>query len=170
MDEKDQPPRIDVQHGDSIKRQLANDTVIQKPLVIDLKLENSYRKRLYEASLDVRQSVFVTISGLAPGPDKNVSIRCFLNLPSANVKTQADDPHYAGSFSFFIDVSEKNREFSQRIELDQVILKLSERGLWNGTNSFKLTLLAAPLNEQNINIDARIPITAISLEIAESSK
>lgn len=170
MAENEQPSRMDVQRGDTVTRQLAGDVAIQEPLVIDLKLEKSYRRRLREAAFDERKSVVVTVSGVAPGRDANVSIRLFLNLPTADLKTPPDDPHYAGSFSFFFDVSEKKPEFSQRMELDHVIRELSERGLWNDTNEFKLTLLPAPLNEREGKADARVPIAAVSLKIVESSK
>lgn len=170
MDENERPSRMDIQRGDSVTRQLSDGVAIQQPLVIDLKLEKLYRRRLREAAFDERKSVVVTVSGVAPRRDANLSIRLFLNLPTADLKTPPDDPHYAGSFSFFLDVSEKNAEFSQSIELDQVIRNLSKKGLWNDTNALVLTLLATPLNEREVSADARAKVASISLGIAESSK
>jgi tyrosinase len=48
-----------------------------------------------------RERVFASVEFAQLPPSSDFSVRVFLNLPNANTSTPIEDPHYAGSFTFF---------------------------------------------------------------------
>lgn len=51
--------------------------------------------------LDRRERLLLNIERVQEPPTKDVFLRAFVNLPTADATTPITDPHYAGSFAFF---------------------------------------------------------------------
>jgi tyrosinase len=49
-----------------------------------------------------QQRLLLTVSGVQQPAHVDFFVRVFLNLPGASAETPISDPHYAGSFSFFL--------------------------------------------------------------------
>jgi tyrosinase len=57
------------------------------------------------AALDVqsRNRLYLTVAGITMPKRSDEFVRVFLNKPDASAQTPLSDPHYAGSFAFFVD-------------------------------------------------------------------
>jgi len=78
-------------------------------------------------------------------------VRVFVNLPSADAKTPTDDPHYAGSLSFFGSPGGEHEQMhstQQLVNVTQVLRRLLERGELREDGAVSIQLVAVPASER----------------------
>jgi tyrosinase len=76
-------------------------------------------------------------------------VRVFVNLPAADAKTPTDDPHYAGSFSFFGSpggTHEQMHATQHLVNVTPVLRRLMERGELREGGAITVQLVAVPAN------------------------
>jgi tyrosinase len=76
-------------------------------------------------------------------------VRVFVNLPSAEAATSTDDPHYAGSFSFFGSpggAHEQMHATQHLVNVTPVLRRLMERGELREGGAISVQLVAVPAN------------------------
>ena len=74
---------------------------VGRPITASIKIEpNKVR-----AALDIqsRNRLYLTVAGITMPKRSDEFVRVFLNKPDASTETPLSDPHYAGSFAFFVD-------------------------------------------------------------------
>lgn len=73
---------------------------IAKPLFKESSVASKDFARIIDSDT-ANERVFASIEFAQLPPRSDFSVRVFLNLPNANSSTSIEDPHYAGSFTFF---------------------------------------------------------------------
>jgi tyrosinase len=73
---------------------------IAKPLFQETSVAPQALARIIDSDT-ARERVFASVEFAQLPPSSDFSVRVFLNLPNANTSTPIEDPHYAGSFTFF---------------------------------------------------------------------
>jgi tyrosinase len=74
---------------------------VRRPITASIKIEPDKVR----AALDVRSRnrLYLTVAGITMPKRSDEFVRVFLNKPDASAGTPLSDPHYAGSFAFFVD-------------------------------------------------------------------
>lgn len=86
------------------------------------------------AALDVqsRNRLYLTVAGITMPKRSDEFVRVFLNKPDASAETSLSDPHYTGSFAFFVDehgmhgATNPNAGFV--VDTTEALRKLSQTG------------------------------------------
>ena len=95
-------------------------------------------------------------------------VRVFVNLPSAEAKTPTDDPHYAGSFSFFGSpggVHEQMHATQHLVNVTPALRRLMERGELREGGAISVQLVAVPANGDFQKPDLVLELRKIELLI-----
>jgi tyrosinase len=84
-------------------------------------------------ALDVQTSdrVILTVSGITMPTHADHFVRVFLNKPDASPETPISDPHYAGSFAFFVDEHAMNDGMTKAgfvVDTTEALRRLNEAG------------------------------------------
>jgi tyrosinase len=74
------------------------------------------------------EKVMAFIDNVEPPPNKNINVRVFLNCDYLTPLTPVDDPHYSGSFTFFV-MEHHDSAQSFAIDLTDTIRNLQGSGL-----------------------------------------
>jgi tyrosinase len=102
-------------------------------------------------------------------PEANDSfVRVFLNLPSADARTPTEDPHYAGSFSFFGSpggVHEQMHATQHLVNVTPALRRLMERGELREGNPISMQLVAVPASGSFRKPDLVLELRRIELLI-----
>lgn len=94
--------------------------------------------------------------------------RVFVNLPTADAQTPTEDPHYAGSLSFFGTpggMHEQMHAPEHLVNVTPVLRRLMERGELREGGAITVQLVAAPANEAFQKPDLVLELQKIELLI-----
>ena len=95
-------------------------------------------------------------------------VRVFVNLPSAEAATSTEDPHYAGSFSFFGSpggAHEQMHATQHLVNVTPVLRRLMERGELREGGAISVQLVAVPANRAFQKPDLMLELRKIELLI-----
>jgi tyrosinase len=85
-----------------IKRRVPIVEKVAMSIARPVSLESTAEAPQFDAAITSNdEKVFVSIDYAQLPPETDFVVRVFLNLPNANRDTPTEDPHHAGSFSFF---------------------------------------------------------------------
>lgn len=95
------------------------------------------------------EQVLLRVSGIAAPKNDDTYIRVFVNLPSANANTSIEDPHYAGSFGFFMGamfakMSRTGTVPDYYVDVTDTLAALRRGGMLAPGEDISLTLVAVP--------------------------
>lgn len=96
---KGAPVKLEYTNRYELAREL--NVEVGRPVTASIKIEPDKVR----AALDVqtRNRLYLTIGGISMPKRSDEFVRVFLNKPDASADTPLSDPHYAGSFAFFVD-------------------------------------------------------------------
>jgi len=125
------------------------DVSVQKPASAVISVNTQDFSQVFSSSAADR--ALLIVKQLTQPPRSDVFLRVFVDKPDADAKTPREDPHYAGSFYFFVhggDTAGMNMEAVRNDLIVDITPALKQLGSMNGNlNSITVSLVAVPANE-----------------------
>jgi len=113
-----------------------------------------------------QETVFASVDFAQLPPSSDFSVRVFLNLPSANIYTPVEDPHYAGSFTFFgTEAGEHKPQVNFLVNLTATIQRLKRSQELKEATPISLQLVPAPFSGQFEKEDTQLILNGIEIII-----
>jgi tyrosinase len=113
-----------------------------------------------------RERVFASVDFAQLPPSSDFSVRVFVNLPNANSSTPAEDPHYAGSFTFFgTEAGEHKPKVNFLVNLTNTIQRLKRNQELTDATPITLQLVPAPFAGQFERADTQLVLNGIEIII-----
>ena len=115
--------------------------------------------RVLLRAIDVRQP-----------PDEDFFVRVFINLPSANGDTPTSDPHFAGSFAFFVDPAH-TADGTFLVDATATLQRLRGLDRIRSGGEVSVQLVAVPMPEQRQPRQlrqTRLSLRAVELQLVQS--
>lgn len=107
------------------------------------------------------QRIVAFVKGVTPPEDRGIGVRVFLNCSYLTPVTPVDDPHYAGSFTFFVGAEHSEHGgLSYAIDLTDTIRRLA---LEESLESDQLNVQLVPLTYDGRIYDGAIEIGEIEV-------
>jgi tyrosinase len=132
----------------SVQLQRAAEVRLSEPVKLTLdKVPDEFRQALQP---DSPLHPVLTMGDVTLPTSSDFYVRVFVDLPEANAATPTDDPHYAGSFAFFVDPEHLQEMGNMRpeyfVDLTDTVRRLQAGGrLTEGT--LDIQLVAVPVEE-----------------------
>lgn len=113
------------------------------------------------------ERLFASIEWAQLPPTNDFFVRVFINLPTADLNTSTDDPHYAGSFAFFGTHSEGGKEHQGKtdflVNVTPTLRRLKESGEAPSGAPISVQLVAVPVGAELARPDAELVLEKIDL-------
>lgn len=112
-----------------------------------------------------RQRLMLSVGGVQQPARNDFFVRVFVNLPNASAETPVSDPHYAGSFAFFLGDHAAHPEGSPKlgflVDIGDTLRKLNASGSLASLDKLDIQLVPVPFPGR------QAPATGFSLEQLE---
>lgn len=142
-----------------------------RPMAVATRLSSADFAQLIEGE-GRAERVFASIRYAQLPRTNDFAVRVFVNLPSADASTPIDDPHYAGSFSFFgsppAGVEASPQALSKHtpqflVDLTETIRRLRQRQELRADGELSLQLVAVPFGEDFASADTELVLDALEI-------
>ncbi len=113
-----------------------------------------------------QERIFASIQFAQLPPVSDFYVRVFLNMPSATQETPIEDPHFAGTFSFFGTHTENAHHQHQPqflVHITDTIQRLRQRGELTETTPISVQLVAVPVKDGFERADAELILNQIEI-------
>ena len=114
-----------------------------------------------------KENIFASIEYAQLPPTSDFYVRVFMNMPTANVNTPTDDPHYAGSFAFFGTHTEGKTKHQDKlnflVNITNTLKKLRQIGELKDNSRISVQLVAVPVLGQFEKPDTELILEKIEL-------
>lgn len=97
------------------------------------------------------ERLLLTVGNVVPPPDNDFFVRVFVNHPEVTAQTPIEDPHYAGSFAFFVSSGHDHGTEGQPgfvVDITDTVQQLSQGGDVSG--DVTVQLVAVPLTDREL--------------------
>lgn len=115
-----------------------------------------------------KEKIFASIQYAQYPPSNDFYVRVFINLPTATAATPFDDPHYAGSFSFFGTQAEGAHDEHKPqflVNITDTLQKLKQRNELVDKNPVTVNLVVVPDGAQLEKQDAELILEKLEIII-----
>jgi tyrosinase len=140
---------------------------VAKPLLRPTKLAAGDVALLINSNKE-QERIFASIQFAQLPPASDFFVRVFVNMPSADINTSTDDPHYAGSFAFFgthIEGAHHEDHPQFLVNITDTLQKLKQRQELSDTKPVSINLVAVPMAERLEKPDAEIILEKLEIII-----
>jgi hypothetical protein len=140
-----------------------------KPVTVELGAPDEFRDRISSLASNRESTLRLSVVGLVP-PKANVSVRIFLNDPTADATTEPDNPHYVGSFSFFVQPADPKSMVDFHLNLGPSVRRLEKNNKFDSKQKLEVTLFAVPIREGEVIDDLSIKFEKVVVTEAKGKR
>ncbi len=158
--EKGAPSKITSLH--KIKLRKTKQLFLNRSISSEISIPRENKSMLVKTTESRR--LLLTVKDVSIKGDIDVFVRVFINKPSATASTSIDDPHYAGSFSFFAINQDHPHKLEYSIDITDT-LKRIERKLGSSAK-LDIQLVTVPLH-QKANRRLDLTIGGFDIDLSE---
>lgn len=125
---------------------------VGQPVKTSIKVEPAALRMALETGS--KQQLLLRLDGIEVPSKPNFYVRVFVGKPDASAETPIDDPHYAGSFAFFIDKSAMHMAGTEQmpigmlVNLTPALRRLGQGGAVSSQQTVDIQLVAVPYPRQ----------------------
>ena len=138
--------RLDIIRQFELRRGI--DVVVGQPVTLPIPIDpEAVQRVLRERS---QERLLLTVGSVEPPPRSNdFYVRVFLGETDISVETPITDPHYAGSFAFFVDEDHEGHENMEfLVDATATLERLQELGELSEADEVAIQLLAVPFPDR----------------------
>jgi len=113
-----------------------------------------------------KEKIFGSIQYAQLPPASDFYVRVFINMPTATAATPIEDPHYAGSFSFFgthIEGAQHEHKPQFLVNITETLQKLKQRNELIDKNPVSVNLVVVPNGDQFEKPDVELMLEKIEI-------
>jgi tyrosinase len=145
--------KVELDFIDRVRLQRGIRVVVNQPVGINFNLDRPAFRRVLNQEQEEKMLLTVGDVDLPEGND--FFVRVFVDMPEASSRTPLDDPHYAGSFAFFVDPEVQMNHEEQpdyHVDITDTLYRLWREGLINDNNlnEIGIQLVAVPFPDREI--------------------
>ena len=142
---------------------------VSRPYIAETRVTPADFAALLES--DTRtERIFLSISYAQLPPETDFFVRVFINLPTANAQTPAQDMHYAGSFAFFGTdrghAGEHPHKTDFLVNVTDTLQQLRRSGAVRSGEPLTVQLVAVPVGRQFARPDMQLVLKDIDLVVS----
>ena len=116
----------------------------------------------------VSERIFVSVDWAQLPSANDFFVRVFLNLPTANLETPTDDPHYAGSFAFFGTHHEGHEGHGKTdflVHVTDTLQRLRAAGEAPAGQPLSIQLVAVPVSDEDARVSGELVLNNLDLVV-----
>lgn len=145
--------KVELDFIDRTRVQQELRVVVNQPVGLDLNLDRDTFRRVLDQ--EQKEKMLLTVGDVDQPEGNDFFVRVFVDMPDANSRTSLQDPHYAGSFAFFVDPEVQMSHEGQPdyyVDITDTLYRLRREGMIsdNDLNEVGIHLVAVPFPDRDI--------------------
>lgn len=125
---------------------------IRKPVPEKITIDANEFARIFSSGKEDR--VLLKIKNLTQPPKSDVYLRVFINKPDAGMQTPIEDPHYAGSFYFFVHGGDQHKDMHAEnpdiyVDVTNTLKNLKRSGELENFENVEVSIIPVPVSEND---------------------
>ncbi|MDZ7692785.1 MAG: DUF_B2219 domain-containing protein [Balneolaceae bacterium] len=148
---------VELEFIDRVRVEQQVRVVPNEPMTVYMNLDRDSFRRIL--SQDETAKILLTVGDVQLPEASDIFMRVFVNMPEASADTPLDDPHYAGSFAFFVDPEAHQEEHEPPdylVNITNALYRLRREGILGDSqlSEVGIQLVAVPFPNREIRAKA----------------